>query len=191
MGFIVKCLGFKSKIGLNSVFSLAADWAGGEKLREREESSSEGIWWQKSGAEGKLNCRAGGEEEDDWKWEINHGADGRWASQRWILRLDCVKLFYSWVVVFFEFFAFKHRFNGGEAHHDPETEEATQRSSPDTRQTQKTCTRYPEHQTFVPHKLAFRCFQHLVPGTECCCSVDDVEPLISLSQPFLNSSHLS
>lgn len=60
------------------VLSWAADGAGGAELREREESSGEGIWRQKGGTEGKLNCRAGGEEEDDWKWEINNGADGRW-----------------------------------------------------------------------------------------------------------------
>ena len=44
---------------------------------------------------------------------------------------------------FFYFPLLKHRLNGGEAHHDPEAEKATQRSSPDTRQTEKTCTRYP------------------------------------------------
>lgn len=131
------------------VFSWAADGAGGAELREREESSGEGIWWQKGGTEGKLNCGAGGEEEDDWKWEINNGADGRWEPE--LERTSLSPVWNHFNLGCF-FFSLKHRFNGGETHNDPEAEEAPQWSSANTRQTEKTCTRYPLQKTFVPHK---------------------------------------
>lgn len=62
-----------------------SDWAGGEKLHQREESSGEGVRRQESGAEGEPDRRAGGEEEDDREREVNHGADGRWEEDlRWV-----------------------------------------------------------------------------------------------------------
>lgn len=169
MGLILKPASF--------VFSWAADWAGGEELREREESSREGIWRQKSGTEGKLNCRTGGEEEDDWKWEINNGADGRWeragvGAHVWALspvwnrfNLGCFFFSQTDSMEVKPIMTRKLRRRPNDPVPIPDKR---RKPAPDT------LSKRPLLPQIAADWADLTSFERVVPGTECCSSVDDV-----------------